>query len=347
MIGLYRVTIPVDDLDRAARFYRMLFGESGERVALGWHYFPVGPVTLACHDAQLEDHERARPAAHGGPLYLAVDEPLVQVYARAEKAGARDLDRDIRTLPTGEHGFAFRDPFGNAFCRDFINAVKGGEYGRVKELLALDPDLLHGTDAAGVSALLLAAYKRHTRLAAFLLAMHEDLSVWEAAAFGQRDKLAAVLDAEAGLAGSYSVDGFTPLGLACFFGHPPCVELLLKRGADVRAPSRNAMRVQPLHSALSHAEETVALAIVDALLAAGADANAVQQGGYTPLHQAADRGSVALVQALLAAGADPRLRAENGRAPPDLARARGHAEVAQLLARAAAEKGPPPSPPAG
>ena len=41
------------------------------------------------------------------------------------------------------------------FEKDFLNAVKGGEMARVKELIALDPDLAFISDASGISVLLL------------------------------------------------------------------------------------------------------------------------------------------------------------------------------------------------
>jgi ankyrin repeat protein len=44
---------------------------------------------------------------------------------------------------------------------------------------------------------------------------------------------------------------------------------------------------------------------VDALLAAGANPNAADICGFTPLMRAAQNGSLAVVVALLGAGADP------------------------------------------
>ena len=47
---LYRVILPVDDIDRADRFYTELLGLAGERVSPGRHYFDCGGTILACYD---------------------------------------------------------------------------------------------------------------------------------------------------------------------------------------------------------------------------------------------------------------------------------------------------------
>ena len=56
-----------------------------------------------------------------------------------------------------------------------------------------------------------------------------------------------------------------------------------------------------------------------------------QAGGYTPLMSAAGSGNVAIITALLAAGADASIAAEDGRTAEALAEERGHAEVIPRL----------------
>ena len=82
---------------------------------------------------------------------------------------------------------------------------------------------------------------------------------------------------------AFSADGFTALHFAAFFNRPDVAALLIARGADVDAVTRNPMRVRPLHSAAT----VRASAVVAALLAHGADPNAPQEQGATVLMSAA------------------------------------------------------------
>ena len=153
------------------------------------------------------------------------------------------------------------------------------------------------------------------------------LDLFEAAATGDAERVAACLDERPEDAQAWSVDGFTALHLAAFFAHPIAVELLLERGAPVNAASDNTQRVQPLHSAAASGDVTV----VKLLLGAGADPNAVQRLGFTPLHAAAQNGSREMVEALLAAGASPARANDEGETPADLAARGGHDDIRDRL----------------
>jgi ankyrin repeat protein len=72
------------------------------------------------------------------------------------------------------------------------------------------------------------------------------------------------------------------------------VTLLLDAGADVRAVSDNSLKNTPLHAATAGRHAEVALA----LLGRGADATAVDSGGYTPLQIARQNGLEAIVSAI-------------------------------------------------
>ena len=56
---LYRVIIPVADIEQAAHFYGTVFAVNGERVSPGRHYFDCGGTTLALKQAYSKPISRA------------------------------------------------------------------------------------------------------------------------------------------------------------------------------------------------------------------------------------------------------------------------------------------------
>lgn len=82
-------------------------------------------------------------------------------------------------------------------------------------------------------------------------------------------------------------------------GDEATVASLIQRGADVNAPEANG--TTPLHWAVYQRDA----ALVKRLLAAGAKANVVNQFGSSPMQEAAMTGDAEIIKMLLAAGADP------------------------------------------
>jgi uncharacterized protein len=208
-----------------------------------------------------------------------------------------------------------------------LGAVKSGHHEVVERFLAQNPDLASDRDELGLSLLLIAIYHGHTHIADFLADHLEQLDVFEACALGRLDRVAELVSLQPDLVNSYNVDGFQPLGLACFFGRENIITTLLSAGAQVNSPSRNDLRVSPLHSAVASQN----LAIAERLLAAGAAVDARQAGGFTPLHGAAFNGQLEMVKLLLDNGADPRTLNDQGQSSLDIARERGHVSVGEFL----------------
>jgi catechol 2,3-dioxygenase-like lactoylglutathione lyase family enzyme len=82
---LFRVIVPVADVDRSVEFYGAVLGLTGARISPGRHYFDCGGTILACFDPRADgDDFEAEP--NRGHLYLAVED-LDDCYARARQAG--------------------------------------------------------------------------------------------------------------------------------------------------------------------------------------------------------------------------------------------------------------------
>lgn len=209
----------------------------------------------------------------------------------------------------------------------FQEQVKKGDLTAVQAALAEDPALLDAINISGQSALLLAKYYRQETIADYLLSLNPKLDVFNAAAAGRVSGVMKQIENDAALLEAHSSDGWTPLHLAAFFGHPGLAIALLDRGADVNSRSTNSMKNTPLHAAAAGGRTD----IVGLLLKRGADVNASQEGGWTALHSAAQAGNRAMVEVLIANGAHLNARAANDQGPLDLALMHGREDVATLL----------------
>ena len=177
-------------------------------------------------------------------------------------------------------------------AQELHEAIKTDNAARIAELLDGDSALVHGGGANGMPPLMLAIYMRKLHLAELLISRGAVKDVFAAAALGDTEAVRAALKADDVLLNMNSSDGWTPLHLACFFGHLTTAEMLLGMGADVKARSANALHNTPLNAASAgrHRE------ICALLLKHGAEVNAAQEGGFTPLHAAAANGDLDLVR---------------------------------------------------
>jgi ankyrin repeat protein len=207
----------------------------------------------------------------------------------------------------------------------FIDAIKAGEFERVKAMVSAEPTLIDARSPSGDSAILTAVYHRQKDIVNLLVARGATLSLFEACAAGEMERVERTLDAST--INTYSADGWTPLHLAAFFGHPKITELLLAQHADVTARSRNPNGNTPLHAALAGNHKLVA----GLLIGHGADVNAADAQGWRPLHLAAANNNLDAIKALIAQGADVSAGNGEGSTPLSLAQEKNHREAAALL----------------
>ncbi len=192
-------------------------------------------------------------------------------------------------------------------------------------MVSADPTLIDARTRTGDSAILTAVYHRQKEIVNLLVARGAALSLFDACAAGEIERVERTLDAST--INEYSADGWTPLHLAAFFGHPKITEMLLAQDADVGARSRNPNGNTPLHAALAGNHKLVA----GLLIGRGADVNAADANGWRPLHLAAANNNLDAINALIAQGADVSAANGEGLTPLSIAQEKNHREAAALL----------------
>lgn len=111
---LFRVTIPVSDIERATSFYGRLLHNPGKRISPARHDFNCGGTILACYDPRADGKdEDSQP--NPDHVYFAVPD-LENHYARARTGGCKFIEPKIETRAWGERSFYAKDPFGNPLC---------------------------------------------------------------------------------------------------------------------------------------------------------------------------------------------------------------------------------------
>jgi ankyrin repeat protein len=209
---------------------------------------------------------------------------------------------------------------------EIVEAVKADEMPRTQKLLKEDPTLVNTRTAEG-SLVLTAAYYGAQNVLKILLDRNPALDIFEAATVGNTNRIQAILEAKPELANAVNHDGYTPLGLASFFGHETAVQSLLERGADINRVHKN----REANTALDGAVAANQIGVVRLLLSKGAEVNCRAAGGFTPLHKAAFAGHEEMVRLLLAHGADVQAKDDKNRTPFAIATEKGHADLSDLL----------------
>jgi ankyrin repeat protein len=211
--------------------------------------------------------------------------------------------------------------------QEFLTAVIKGEGEKVSELLKKNPALARTTDHNGVSSVLLAQYRGRKNIVDMLVASGLELDIFEAAATGQADRVRRLLSKDQSLSNAFAPDGFTPLGLAAFFGSKEVVEVLLDDGANPDLQSKNAFKAVPLQSAAVRGRLEIARLLVNH----GAKTNVRGEGGYTPLHEVASNGQIEFAKLLLEYNADINAKGDDGKTPLAIALASKQDEMTKFL----------------
>jgi ankyrin repeat protein len=148
---------------------------------------------------------------------------------------------------------------------------------------------------------------------------------------GDKEIAAALLDAGARIDPMTILGRFktSPLVYATFSGNTPLIEYLIAKGASVNETDEANMTPLAWAAINNHPDA------VRVLLRLGARVNHVDVFGMTPLMYAAsiDYGDTAVMEQLIAAGADVGAKNKEGLTALELARNYNHSALASLLAR--------------
>jgi len=155
------------------------------------------------------------------------------------------------------------------------DAATLGDFGRVKQLVAQDSELVNSLSGDGFTPLGLAAFTGRLEIAEFLLAQGAEVN-----------------------RASEDDNKFTALTGAVANGNAAVVKLLLMHGADP-----NHLYEGGQFSPLLEAAAEGKVGIVDLLIRHGANVNMKSTDGKTPLGIARQNGHTAVVEALESAGA--------------------------------------------
>ncbi len=226
-------------------------------------------------------------------------------------------------------------------------AIRAGSLERVAEILDRDPEALTVRNEVGRDPIHEACFRGHLPILELLVSRGADVtsrassenSTLHWALHGmkgpkERGELAAFLLAHGpGLATARNINGITPLHWA---GNelPETIELLLASGAEVDARDKNGLT--PLHHWTRWWEGDRS----QLLIRHGADLEARDVLGRTPLHLAAIVGRLDKYKMLKEAGAALSSKDDAGMTPADYALKFGHHALADSLVEAGASVSP-------
>ena len=221
---------------------------------------------------------------------------------------------------------------------ELANAVLASDEERIRFLVEKGGNL-NTLDRQGYGALQAAARSRKDKLIPLLVELGADINGRDRDGFtalsnaAQRNHVPSIKAlAERGADLELAVEGgFGPLSLAIDGGHFLAAKALIELGANVNAVSGDD-QVTPLMVtaswlAVGEAAKEIELRqglrstdIATALIDRGANVNAANAHGVTPLMIAAARGNMPMLGLLLEAGADPEIKSKAGKKAVDIAR---------------------------
>ena len=117
MAKLFRVVLPVSDIELAAEFYFQVLGVKGKRISAGKHFFEYDGFTLSCYDPLANGDKLGQGWMHHENQYTYFSvKNLDTLFFRLLKIPDAEIDSNINENELGERLFYASDPFGNPLC---------------------------------------------------------------------------------------------------------------------------------------------------------------------------------------------------------------------------------------
>ena len=181
---LYKLVLPVSDIDQAEAFYGQVLAMPGQRFSGDCHHFDCGGIILCCQDLHAEGDFSDVPSFQQ-VCFVAAD--LEAVFLRAKSAGGTFSNGGIVTQPWGDRSFVLTDPFKNSII--FVDEATKQQRG--DEQFAAGPDdHLKARSALSIQS---AEGESETRLVASVSKIFKD-EVWLEFADSPSDPLFKVGD---------------------------------------------------------------------------------------------------------------------------------------------------------
>jgi ankyrin repeat protein len=201
-------------------------------------------------------------------------------------------------------------PDGLLDSQRFRRAVEQGDLSLMKSYLERDPALASSRDEKGRSAFVLASLAGHAEVAEALRSHLGSLDLVEAVLAGDAKRVGEILEQHPRLVNEVHPAGGSAVHMAVRRGRTDLLFAMLRPGPDFNLPSAAPEALTSLRLAVDHPDPDLAEELVDALAGNGANPNAPQGDGVSPLQAAARAGRSEIVRILAfngAEGADPHL----------------------------------------
>lgn len=185
------------------------------------------------------------------------------------------------------------------------------------------PAVLNEKDKSGASGFMQILYHRIPEAIEIARTIKKTFTYTESIAIGKEEEVVTAVEDNEELVSAFLDDGFTPIGLATFFGKTKIAQYLFEQGADPSICADNPMKVNAMHAAAAIGSYD----LMELYVSNGYDANIPQMNNITPVQSAAYRGDLEMVKLLVRHGADPKIASVDGIDALGYAKEGGHEEI--------------------